>query len=706
MRRTLVRAPGTGGIVTDRPAWSLGPEQAQALVDGIDHQGLIRQRRGWAYHLPTGPELALADSIGRYRFTMPNVTRTLMTVGASLYGYDGSVWWKIGFGAAGKTPTPPRYIPRAQYRDEVLLCDQSGHWPMLRYGGGLAYATYVGAGVTSGVMGLAPATIGVNATMSDGKETLTAAWGTPFSGIPVGAFATWAPPDGGCGASIKIKNATSTVLSLETLRASGSTTLTNALAGMWGTAWPGVEVYDAGTVTIASGAITGNGTGWTGQQWGSVYGASATDDMPYADAIRVTRASTWTMHHLNEVTGAAAAGLATGAAGNNITDAQYAMCRRLPFADVAVHNECLWGTGVAQHPTRVYYSPPNWNPAMPPEVAPPGAYNLAMSTFYEPRAGLLRYVNVPGDFDGNPIVALLSSDGPLLVLKRQAAYGIYGNWPSFTQQMVAPGAGCIDLRSACSAPGYGAFWAGENGIYGYRAGKVVDMTAGKINQAWRALMRRYNAATGSYVSCGIVNNHLIVSAYVTISGNTSVTYALNIGTGAWSQLTNFSLRAMQAPVIPGENSALLAVRNSTESRPINVAPAVDMSGTARDADGTSPALALTTGSGTTSGNDPDAESRLLDVSVTARIGDGATKSTALTVTATSRDALDQGQDTSASVTAGTITDSTSNARHRMRVGTAGRQHTLTIQSTATASDNTEVVIEEIGFTTRERRVRK
>jgi hypothetical protein len=390
--------------------------------------------------------------------------------------------------------------------------------------------------------------------------------------------------------------------------------------------------------------------------------------------------------------------------------------RRCPWTDAAVWRGSLCGTGVAQFQNRVYIAPPGWNPALPPgavEPFDPSALVLASGMDFH----TLDYVDVPAPDDTDPVVALLPSPNPLLVLKRESAYGIYGSFPSFSAELLpnGAGAGCIDLRSAISVE-EGAFWVGENGVYWYRGGQIVEITSRAINREWRALM----AEGISYVTTGIAFGHLVVSVLTLAGTSRTYLYRLPTGrgdTGAWiSRLTNLSPRFMFTARVSGEIERLLAVQDASQGRVIDIRPAlagVSPNATftqattvaaAVDGNATRPVFNFTTGAGLAGVDGIEGEQKVLDISVSAKVQDsGAVGATLIQPSLTSQGglrspgAVQRFMPGIQSITANEV------RRSQSKPNAVGRQHSVTVTETQTSTTLQKLEVPQIVLEVRDAR---
>jgi hypothetical protein len=227
----------------------------------------------------------------------------------------------------------------------------------------------------------------------------------------------------------------------------------------------------------------------------------------------------------------------------------------------------------------------------------------------------------------------------LLVLKNHDCYGIYGNYPTFTTQLLQEGAGCIDIHSANNLA-MGPVWCGENGIYTYQAGRVIDLTKGRINREYRSFVEVFNPSTDT-ISTGQVKDHLFVSLRKT--GNFNHTWVFDIQNGVWiSEFTNHHASFYFCNDVPNESEEMYWVDGSSHQGRVMQSSTVfsQVNGNnERDGDGTKPRLIANT-TYNLSGRSPEMETTMLDFAMTARIYDGgAAGSTRMDVVANSFDAL-------------------------------------------------------------------
>jgi hypothetical protein len=411
---------------------------------------------------------------------------------------------------------------------------------------------------------------------------------------------------------------------------------------------------------------------------------------------------------------------------SSTSNAQYKVMRRLPFKDAAVHKNSLWGTGVKQYPNRVYVGPPLWNIGLPPGAVEP----LDVSTrgqFADLDEYLLQPVDVPSRYDSDPVVALLPTPGPLLVLKGASVYGIYGTYPSYEQTLLTTGAGCVDLRSAISVDGI-AYWAGRDGIYMYSGGQIQPLTRGRIEREWQALMRGYGSS--SSVSSAVVAGHLIVSAVGlsnTATGEAKIgpdssnpsdrTFIYDMKAQQWtSRISNARIRNMSSVRVPGEVPSILGVSDDRQGRVIDLTPTITgtkctnrASQTLADADstdaaGTGPRLQAWSSASLAQASGIEGEARMMDMSIHTNLYDSGTPATAsLAISTAHGEALNQDATTVVvhSPVAGDNTDRVD--RSKRRINRTGRLHQLRVDLATTSATTKKTQIPEVTATFRDNR---
>lgn len=682
MRHVSLKRPFTRGIITDAPAHDLGPQHTPFAQDGHSPQGVFKQRGGWAYDGTTADVADNLTSVYRNEFVLADVTRTLT-------GDDDGDLFIHNASASGTAlfTGSVEYLPRAVYRDELLWCAQDGLTPLRRYSG---------AGFGSALSYTGTVSIAILESRVTGTLVLASDPGS-------GSYCMPAPSTSDLGPRrwYRALESSTSFVTLENVRpASASISLVAAggtrFEGM-GYTWPAVSIYDAGTAsfTDSSGTIDGFGTVWsTGDL------TINTGDANGPDAFLLLPSGNSLVYSIGSVVDDTELG-GGGGNGADVAKSNYAITRRCPFKDVAAHKGSLWGTGVAPYPARVYVGPVGWDIAGPPGEPPPYDPAREMSS---PNANdfLMDFVDVPSPFDGDPNVAILSSPNPLLVLKRGAVYGIYGSYPNFSVDLIADGIGCIDIRSAQSYD-EGQFWAGENGIYWYTGGRIIDLTQGRINREWRDLTRDFDYGTSDYCTLSVSQGYLIVHI-TTAAGTIQRTYLCDLRDQSWqSRISNFTPRYMFTSRIDGEQEKLLAVSDARQGRVIDFAPALNGEGTAKDDAGSAPRLQAWTPEGI-DGTDMDDDSRFIDMSINANVYDaGAAGSTSATVTVVTQDALTE--DAPANLSLDDLDSDTTDRidRHYYRsVNQRGRRHQVRIAVDTLGTDTaaTKVEIHQIDATFR------
>lgn len=717
--------PGTGGVNTDDQPWSIEPNQVRVLLNGITYNGVVTQRRGWKYHVAesvsdsdTSRDM---DSYSERYFPSSQRIGSVATQKTSLWSLDGSdpnVWRKIpdpvnGFlqgqnveppkadvGASAVTPDistkrTPRYIPRVFYNGEILFCATDGYYPVLRYCGGYQNQ--------SSPFEFTDPAGGLGAIFTNGGSYASLINnGQPFVG---GQY--WTPRTNGCAHPSwrisRVDNAIANRYPLESgFVANGNTsTVVEHWTSLYGVAWAAQEITSQGKVSITNaGGITysiGN----------------------HADNLLMTQTDApypW-MHdciHVEKVGGlewvqAPLIGPALTTGGlfpSGVTNVNYSITRRLGFRDIAAHNSSLWGAGSVTNPSRVWYTESNWNLALPPELGAPN-WNYGTDPFISRRSGRMRYVDVPGE-DTEEIIAILSTDSPLLVLKNNSVHGIYGAFPNYTQNLLSSGTGCLDVRGAISVDGYGAYWAGPNGIYSYRKGKITDITSRKVNTEWKRRIRAYRTdkLTDNVIALGISNNHLIVSCCVGDTGaKDEWVWTYNIATGAWAEMTNMGARYFWTVVTNAGVEATLATLTggSVDRRPVNIQTALDMTGKAADDNLTIPYMRVETGSTVDGDKTPSRDSRLTEVRLDTTLDDNGQTGTTVDVVVTASSGIDQVGITEQSV--GTMTSVADGFTHQKRfhAGLSGRDNRVRVTVTGVHTDNRLIALNEIGVSVRSRR---
>jgi len=734
VRAKVVFRPGAGGLITDAPESFLKSDSWPYARDVVLSGGVARERWGFApawtadttYFGDPEPVGDQAEAIWRVKFKLANKTVWVAsrTWGSSpltdsshpnnpgLFGnYDDKSTW-VGIG-----------IPRCVYRDELILCASTGTYAIERYSGG-GYRSDMPLGATTYYDGESRITAGTGATeaahtpgtyvrISLGKGQVTtharivvtatsnANW-IFEDGIHLGAYTTGhARPFQGGGRLARICATANGV-------------------------FPCVSVISRGTVAVTSlnGAFsaTGYGTQWLTQS----------PTIPELDGAHLLYKDNLTnTYKLREIQSNIAE-TSFDMYGYTVTDtskttakAEYEILVPPAWTDATVHRGSLWGCGQKQWPNRVYVAPPGWNPAYPPGAVYPYDVGGELSAA-SPDAWKLDFIDVPSRDDGDPVVAILSSPGPLLVLKRSSVYAIHGTYPNFDVSPVSETSGCVHRTAAITVDSQ-PYWADRNGIYTYRGGRVVDLTAGKISRQWRGLMAGFD--TGM-IAMGAVANHLVVSL-VDLDDN-ATRYGRNEGDSAnptdrvlvysleaneWvSQFSGVNATCFGSARVPGEQDRLLFGRSGAVH--YDLAPAfdgvawddgddapVDAKGYDEDGVGTTPSAEFYTPSNLAERAGVDGEARLLDASVVTVYNDsGSTRNQVIKV---SQDLGRLGDKDATPVTVATITRTNAKQlqRTRFRVGRSGRTHQVQVSLSGAPATSKDQEFHEIVCHFRDPRLR-
>jgi hypothetical protein len=686
VRQVLFDRPFIDGVVTDQPAYKLGPRNSRSAKDAVAPRGLITQRKGWEYD---GSVADVADNLValfRAPFALANVTRTLTC------DDDGQVRIHNAAGSGtllftnGSTPM----IPRAMYRDELLFCSTDGVAPLIRYSGA-SFGTALGY---SGTITLAQGEASTGGTLSLSQSPGRGAYVSLARATSAQNFRMWH----------RTLEASTTSVTLENILAgAGGGGITAGGATVFqgfGYMFPCVPIYGAGSAEYLASVLSGFGTKWSSGAITFLTGDSG-------DAILIMPAGAdAAAFAVNTVTDDDTLTVRGGTA-SNVAKSAYQMLRRGNFRDVANHKGSLWGAGDNFNEDRVYVAPPGWDMAGPPGFVPP--YDpFAETTSDNADDFRLDYIEVPASFDGDKIVGITHSGDPLVTVKTRDAWGIYGSYPVFERVMLPNGAGCgcIDMRSLHTlSPG--PVWAGVDDIHLFTGTDVQQLCEGKIGREWRSITGDFASGT-DYCAIGEVDDHLIVS--ITSNGATAhVAKVLDLRTGAWvsNQFTNHKARYFFTSRVPGEVDKLLWVGDDEQGRVMNSAMVIE-GGIAKDGDGTSPSFDVSTGEGLDGDEPIDTESRVLDVAISANLYEATLTGTTVEVSLISAGSLFE--PAALTTVLGTITADTVDRPDRAffdPVDQDGRTHQLRIRSTAIGQnvEGTKIEIPELTMTVRDLRSR-
>lgn len=179
------------------------------------------------------------------------------------------------------------------------------------------------------------------------------------------------------------------------------------------------------------------------------------------------------------------------------------------------------GTTGCLHRGRLYVAGCSWQPnavfIMPQGYVFSDAYNgIDSPNTDKMNARLAKYINIPDDQAAGKVVALLSTGGPLLVLRNDGAYYLHGEYPNNSVSLLPGIDGCLDVRAAIQTK-YGQVIAGRHGIYIHNNGGVRDITRNRRKSEWRRLVERMYKTGGisgtNYVttSCASFGQYLFIT---------------------------------------------------------------------------------------------------------------------------------------------------------------------------------------------------
>lgn len=727
VKQTVIARPFAGGYRSDAPDYALNPNECAYSQDLIAPLGIARQRWGWAYE---GDTLGSSQLTAAWRASYP-IPQRKITIGSDTSGfvrvntYTGTpiLLWSNTLSAGTS------WLPRCVYNGDLILCAQDGFTPLLRYAGSTQPID------TAGIWG--NYTAGGTYTIPSGSSVLTGGFPVASTGIEKSGFFNAKLP-GVANPTLSLHtleytygSSSTSKLAVDGIRnaggsASGTGPVSESFIGPVGFAFPAVSVYSTGTLTSCT--STSTSYSFSGTSFPAV-----NNTKPAQDGLLVVNKTAGSPHMMVDIVSASGTSISGGTSDKTIADTMYHIQRRLPFKDATVHKNSLWGCGVNEYPNRVYVGSPGWNLGIPPGAVEPfdpvNAHTLTDVSDFQ-----MSTIDVPSPLDGDPVVALLSTGGPLLVLKGGAVYGIFGTYPSFEQTLIANGAGCVDLRSAVSYDGI-AYWAGRDGIYSYAgSGQVTNLTSGKIQREWQALMRGYDPSiTGenSFVTCGVVAGFLVVcagdlSGLATggakvgpdTSNPTSRTLVYDLRTQTWSgRLSNFIPRQMQSARVAGEVPALFSVADARVGKTIDFAPALTGSlcsirddqkmaaASPLDAAGSGPVMTAWSSASLAQSVGIEGESRMMDLVIHTNLYDASASGAPTDVLYWTRhgDGLDEAEDSE--TTAYAINADTVDRvdRTKRRVNKTGRIHQVKVTQARTDSTNNKSDIPEIVVSFRDNR---
>lgn len=726
MRVLSIPRPFAGGYRSDVPDYALNANESSYAQDLIYPKGMAHQRWGWAYDDTAAAVAQNLVGVSRDYFALTSAYRTTAA------DATGDIWLN-GYGSYTKlydSSTSVTYLPRCVYNGDLIWCAQDGETPLLRYAGfNLAWASSQndgGTGTWNIGAGASVITLGTMSLPAGVKVTTPGLYATAQY-LTSNATKTYAKQP---AISVRTLGIDATSVSLEGIRALADSKVAEAPLYITplGVAYPCVPVYDTGFVASVSSGATSSNITTSGARFSNI---TLQTSQFSGDALLVLNTTAGSAHQIGSISATSVGGnanvISIRAPISSLTNATYRILRRCPFKDATVHKGSFWGTGVKQYPNRVYVAPPGWNMGLAPQSVEPFDATVD-SDFVDLADFTLQPIDVPSAYDSDPVVALLATSGPLLVLKTASVYGIYGTYPSYEQTLLAQGAGCIDLRSAVTVSGV-AYWAGMRGIYMYAGGQIQNITEGRIGEEWQDLMRGWDAGT-SYCTIGIVAGQLVVSvggldstatAAAKVGPDSSApsarTFIFDMNSRTWAgRMTNMKARYMSSSRSKDEIDALLAVSDDRQGRIIDIAPALTglkytdrSAGTVApaspaDAAGSgAPAMQAWTGSSLAQATGIEGEARFCDAVVHANLCDSATPTSSLSLTSAHGEGLYENATSTKSLDAIGADTTDRVDRFKRRVNRSGRLHQLRVAMTTTDSDNTKSEIPEVVITFRDSR---
>lgn len=726
---------------TDVPSYAVSLTESSYAQDIVTPYGISRQRWGWKYgeaHVATTTNAAVART---YFPVLTNPT-SLFVVSDSVTGRlyargisgstNGTLIWDNVRGAS------TYWLPRCVYNGELILCAQDGVQPLIRWSGN----------ATTSSQG--------NRTMRMNSKSMdyTILTGGDFNAskgmyIAVEAFGNQATAWYG-GTDGRIASPTMCVRNLgndavsasqptESLRNKtdrdadygviGGAVLVHY--GAIGFGYPCVSIVESGkaaTWNYASYPMTLAGTKLTSE--------GLITDFPLRDAVVVLATTDGAPIMASDI-GAVTSDTGIDAispAPDTRTNAGFRILRRMPFKDATVHRGSFWGTGVKQYPNRVYVYPPSKDIGLPPGAEKPFDPTVAVGYSSSKVWGFTRLADmlagaydIPSPYDKTPVVALLSSPGPLLVLKSDTVYGMYGTYDSTNPTSIevtriAGGSGCIDRRSAITIDST-PFWAGTDGVFTYRNGSVVNLTAGKIRTEWASLMRGYVDGTSWVAIAGVEGSYLVISCGGLTSSRTggakngpdtqnptARTYLYDLRNDIWlGRLSNFSPRQMWVTTADENGSSIpwdsIYAAVDGKSNVVDFGPAltgVDPTNV-RDADATYPRMQGWTTFSLAQADGVEGEARFLDAIFHTNLYDSSGTSSQISLSVLSGGSINEAA--TQTKTLDPISADTVDRidRFKRRVNRTGRLHQIRLDMATTSLSNLNSEIPEIVMSFRDTR---
>lgn len=712
MRRISIPRPFSGGYKTDVPDYALALNEASYAQDMVAPLGIARQRWGWEYvGAATGSFTPSAVAKNYFALAETTVLTSSATSGEIVAQKPDLTWGSISTPDAGTTPV---YLPRCVYNGEIIYCAQDGETPLVRYAGVTPPATTSGSGVTL--------------SMAAGSMTVVTA--SAYSTAKGGFFNARFPSASGVASknptmSSRVFGVSGTSITLESLRnksSSNASATTTSQTSPIGYSYPCVVVEETGKITGVSGAnVSFEGTSFSTSNVISTF--------PKNDALLIQNTTIGSPHEIADITSVSAATtLVTTPSLSSFTNAAFKQLRRCPFKDATVHRGSLWGTGVKQYPNRVYVFIPTKDIGLPPAAEKPfdptlqaGYSSSNVQGFVRVQDFLAGAYDVPGPYDSTPVVAILSSPGPLLALKSDSVYGMYGTYDatnpsSIEVTRISEGSGCIDIRSAITIESV-PHWAGDDGIFSYRNGSIVNLTEGRVQREWEALMRGYVSGT-SWVTVGMAGTSYLVVSCGGLDASktggakngpdtenpTARTLVYDLRLNIWlGRMTNFNPKHMWSVTPEDGGPALYAVGDTNYSdRIIDAYPAL-VGGDPSDDGGSAPRFKAWSTASLAQADGVEGEARLCDAIFHTNLLDSTTPTSSLDISVLSGGQLDD-QATSTKTLSPITADTVDRVdRFKRVVNRSGRLHQIRVDMSQTDSTNVKSDIPEIVMSFRDTR---
>lgn len=666
-------APGLDGVNADDPAFLIGKNQSRSARDLIRLRGLMTNLRGWAYFGstvavdPSGPLTATLHAVTRDQYELANVKRTYVSDDSGqVYDFSGVSGTVIG-GGGGVVPA----IPRAMYHDMRFWMVQDGIHSCVLTTGSVSGSTSTPTTVTSDA----------------GQSTLRATAGSWAAMADRGAFMEFGAIGAvNCAPTTYLRileRESSTRLAIEDMRTAGTVALGAArgTAEPTGQPFPCIPIYDAGTGSFdnVNDDFDGVGTKWINGRI-RVLGN---------DALLVLRGTTWEAHYISDVNSDTSIQLLR----HDRTDAncRYKVLRAVNARESAAHRGSIFFTGCEPDPNIVWASPQGWNPGLPPGFVPP--YDpTVLPTSTDPNDFMLFPIAVPTPYDGEAVIGLLSRPEGLRCIKSDAVYTIFGDYPSFSQGLMARGAGTIDIRSVQNLPS-GGYFAGKQGIFRDADGTLEDITSyrtrsGGVNRKWRSAIDGFVPGT-DFCTIGETDGRLFVSATAD-AGATTFAMVYDLRDRTWNcDITQTKARFFMPVKIPDEVERLLWVGDAQLGRVMDSAPAVNGLGLLKNGDATTPAPQYVSGTGLGEAAGIEGEVLVGDVNVHANLYDASTTAPTLAATLTHAAGVRQAA-AGESKSLGSVNADATDAidRHEFVANRSGRQVQLQVDATLSSGTNT------------------